>query len=307
MPLFLTAQTNLVPNPSFESYTSCPQYPPDGNINRAFPWFQPWNNSNSSDFYHSCDTIDQNMSVPINFLGFQYPKIGNGYSGIFCFFQPSNNGREYMEVELSTTLLSGATYNISFYSNLSNFSQYAIDNIGIAFSDTIFSFGLQSTTLISMNCDLCSSLVITDTLNWTYLTGKYIAQGGEKFMLVGNFKHDSLISINATGFGNYPGAYYYFDDFNVSLDSSTSLEELSLEDIIISPNPSADVFTISSADGFIMNGNFAICNLHGQQVVSAEIRNEKQFTINLKNFADGVYLLKMQLGERIVIKKLVKM
>jgi hypothetical protein len=93
----------------------------------------------------------------------------------------------------------------------------------------------------------------------------------------------------------------------VSLDSSTSLEELSLEDIIISPNPSADVFTISSADGFIMNGNFAICNLHGQQVVSAEIRNEKQFTINLKNFADGVYLLKMQLGERIVIKKLVKM
>jgi hypothetical protein len=166
MPLFLTAQTNLVPNPSFESYTSCPQYPPDGNINRAFPWFQPWNNSNSSDFYHSCDTIDQNMSVPINFLGFQYPKIGNGYSGIFCFFQPSNNGREYMEVELSTTLLSGATYNISFYSNLSNFSQYAIDNIGIAFSDTIFSFGLQSTTLISMNCDLCSSLVITDTLNW---------------------------------------------------------------------------------------------------------------------------------------------
>ncbi|MBK7682733.1 MAG: T9SS type A sorting domain-containing protein [Bacteroidetes bacterium] len=93
----------------------------------------------------------------------------------------------------------------------------------------------------------------------------------------------------------------------MSLDSSTSIEELSLEDIIISPNPSADVFTISSADGFIMNGNFALTNLQGQQVMAADIRNEKQFAIDLKNFANGVYLLKMHLGERIVIRKLVKM
>ncbi|MBK7682735.1 MAG: hypothetical protein IPJ26_09890 [Bacteroidetes bacterium] len=39
MPLLLMAQTNLVPNPGFESYTSCPQFPPDGNINNAFLGF----------------------------------------------------------------------------------------------------------------------------------------------------------------------------------------------------------------------------------------------------------------------------
>ncbi len=61
----------------------------------------------------------------------------------------------------------------------------------------------------------------------------------------------------------------------MSLDSTSSIDELSIEDIIISPNPSADVFTISTADGFIMNGNFALSNLQGQQVKATKIRNKK--------------------------------
>lgn len=308
MPLFLTAQTNLVPNPGFEIYSTCPQYPPDGNIDRAFPWFQPWNNYNSSDFYNSCDTVDQNMSVPFNFLGFQYPHSGNGYSGILCYYQPSpNNGREYLEIELSSPLLFGNTYDISFYANSANFSQFAVDNFGIAFSDSIILFALQSTALINMNCVLCSSVIVDDTLNWTHISGKYVAQGGEKFMLVGNFKPDSLISNIATGFGIYPGAYYYFDDFNVSLDSTTSLEELNNDDIVISPNPSTDVFTVSTKNGFLLNGKVEAFNLEGQLFMSQDVISEQNFTIDLKNFASGVYLLKMKLGDRIVVRKLVKM
>jgi hypothetical protein len=312
MPLFLLAQTNLVPNPGFESYTSCPQFPPDGNINRAFPWFQPWTDFNSSDFFHACDTIDQMMSVPSNFWGYQWPHTGDGYSGILCYYSsfpnPPINSREYLEVELTDSLTAGFTYNVSFYVSLSDTSQYACNNIGVHFSDTIILYNTTiSNVLLNVPFHVFSQIVVTDNVGWHLVSGKYIASGGEKFMVAGNFLNDISTSFISTGFGSQPWAYYYFDDFNVSLDSSTSLEELSLEDIIISPNPSADVFTISTADGFIMNGNLVISNLQGQHVLSADIRNEKQFTIDLKNFANGVYLLKMQLGERIVIRKLVKM
>jgi len=46
-PYFVSAQINLVPNPSFENYTSCPQFPPDESINNASSWFQPRTDENS--------------------------------------------------------------------------------------------------------------------------------------------------------------------------------------------------------------------------------------------------------------------
>jgi len=309
MPLFLTAQTNLVPNPGFEIYSSCPQFPPDGNINKATPWFQPWTDFNSSDFFHACDTIDQMMSVPSNFWGYQWPHSGDGYAGILCIYPTSpNSGREYLEVELTDSFTAGFTYNVSFYVNLGDSSLYSCNNIGVHFSDTVVLYSIViSNVLLNVPFHIFSQSIVSDAIGWHLISGKYIASGGEKFMVVGNFLNDISTSYISTGIGAQPWAYYYFDDFNVSLDSSTSLEELSLEDIIISPNPSSSEFTISTAEGFIMNGNFALTNLQGQQVMAADIRNEKQFAIDLKNFANGVYLLKMQLGERIVIRKLVKM
>ena len=312
VPLFLMAQTNLVPNPGFETYSSCPQFPPDGNINKATPWFQPRTDFNSSDFFHVCDTIDQIMSIPINFTGNQWPHSGNAYAGILCYYStfpnPPIDSREYLEVELTDTLKAGLVYNISFYVNLGDTSQYACNNIGIHFSDTLILYnGSISNLLLNVPFHVFSQSIVTDTVGWHLISGKYTAYGGEKFMVVGNFLNDISTSYISTGIGSKPWAYYYFDDFNVSLDSTSSIDELNIEDITISPNPSADVFTISTVHGLSLNGNIAITNLQGQQVMSADIRNDKQFTIDLKNFANGVYLLKMQLREGIVIRKLVKM
>jgi hypothetical protein len=309
VPLKVLAQINLVPNPDFESYTSCPHLPPDGNIDKAFPWFQPWTDLNSSDFFHICDTIDQKMSVPINFGGYQWPHSGNGYAGIACIAPLSPNlGREYLEVELTDSLTAGFTYNVSYYVSLGDTSQYACNNIGVHFSDTVILYNTSiSNVLLNVPFHVFSQLIITEIVGWYLISGKYTANGGEKYMVVGNFLNDISTSYISTGSGSQPWAYYYFDDFNVSLDSTSSIDELSIEDIIISPNPSTDVFTISKVNGLLLNGNFTINNLQGQQIMSADIHNEKQFTIDLKNFANGVYLLKMQLREGIFIRKLVKM
>lgn len=309
VPLFLTAQTNLVPNPGFELYSSCPQFPPDGSINNAIPWFQPWTTLNSTDFFNVCNTTDTFYSVPVNFIGSQFPNTGDGYAGILIFYPPSpNSGREYLEVELLDTLNAGFKYNVSFYVSLGDTSQYACNNIGLHFSDTIILYDpFNSPVLLQIPFHVFSSSIINDALGWQLISGEYIASGGEKFMIVGNFIPDSLISFQLTGFGTRPAGYYYFDDFNVSLDTTSSIDELSIEDIIISPNPSSDVFTISTVHGLSLNGIIAISNLQGQQVISIDILNDKQYTIDLKNFANGLYLLKMQLREGIVIRKLVKM
>ncbi len=309
MPLFLTAQTNLVPNPGFESYTSCPQLPPDGNIDKAFPWFQPWTDLNSSDFFHVCDTVDQMMSVPINFGGYQWPHSGNGYAGIGCIAPLSPNlGREYLEVELTDSLTAGFTYNVSYHVSLGDTSQYACNNIGVHFSDTVILYNTSiSNVLLNVPFHVFSQLIITEMVGWYLISGKYTANGGEKYMVVGNFLNDISTSYISTGNGSQPWAYYYFDDFNVSLDSTTSLEELKIDDIVISPNPSTDVFTVSTKYGFLLNGKVEAFNLEGQLIISQEIRSEQKFTIDLKNFASGVYLLKMKFGDRIVVRKLVKM
>ncbi len=309
MPLFLTAQTNLVPNPGFESYSSCPQFPPDGNIDKAYPWFQPWTNLNSSDFFHVCDTIDQMMSVPYNFGGYQWPYNGNGYAGIGCIAPLSPNlGREYLEVELTDSLTAGFTYDVSYYVSLGDTSQYACNNIGVHFSDTVILYNTSiSNVLLNVPFHVFSQLIITEMVGWYLISGKYTANGGEKYMVVGNFLNDISTSYISTGNGSQPWAYYYFDDFNVSLDSTTSLEELKIDDIVISPNPSTDVFTVSTKYGFLLNGKVEAFNLEGQLIISQEIRSEQKFTIDLKNFASGVYLLKMKLGDRMVVRKLVKM
>ena len=77
---------NLVPNGSFEILDTCPIS--TGGIYHANPWFQPvfWNGTNafgisSSDIFNKC-TIDILAQVPLNGIGYQNAKLGNGYAGI---------------------------------------------------------------------------------------------------------------------------------------------------------------------------------------------------------------------------------
>src|SRR5687767_7964555 len=93
-PLACLAQ-NLVPNPSFETFSSCPvTY---SQMSLAVPWTDPTNSS--SDFFNSC-SAGPHVSIPNNFdtyAGFQYARTGDGYAGLYAYatFQ-----REYIQVQL---------------------------------------------------------------------------------------------------------------------------------------------------------------------------------------------------------------
>jgi OmpA-OmpF porin, OOP family len=68
---------NLVPNPSFETYSSCPEGISE--VDLAVPWINP--TFGTSDFFHSCSS--NFVDVPYNFFGFQYAHTGEGYGGAY--------------------------------------------------------------------------------------------------------------------------------------------------------------------------------------------------------------------------------
>jgi hypothetical protein len=62
--------------------------------------------------------------------------------------------------------------------------------------------------------------IITDTLNWVKVSGVFIAQGGEQYLTLGNFKNNAQTSIQQIQPTGYNSATYYLDDVSViPLDS----------------------------------------------------------------------------------------
>ncbi len=206
----LNGQINLVPNGSFDSITSCPNGP--AQIYKAVPWIDPSNST--SDLFNLCSSNNLS-SAPSNAAGWQNPQTGNSYAGLVTYAQPSINHREYIQAELIDSLREGKAYCLSFFVSWGDSTKYATDGIGAYFSNTPISCsGCFLPYTAQVNND--SGNVLDNSSQWQLVRGSFVAQGGEKYITIGNFKPDSETSIivkdsNAA----YVVAYYYIDDISV--------------------------------------------------------------------------------------------
>src|SRR5690606_36157905 len=98
---------NLVPNPSFEEYTVCPEG--NGAIEDAVQWNSA--TAGTPDLYNYCSS-GFGTSVPTNWAGYQEPHSGNGYAGFYNYNQFIEL-REYMQTNLETPLEAGVAYWVS--------------------------------------------------------------------------------------------------------------------------------------------------------------------------------------------------
>jgi gliding motility-associated-like protein len=204
---------NLVLNGGFESVTSCN---PTVDILNCPPWFTP--TTGTPDNFHTCFPYPgASGNVPDNSFGHQPAHSGQAYAGMIVLAQ--SGGREYIEGELSTPLLPGKKYCVAFYTSITDSSSYGIDALGIHFSNHIIpDYNGFYPQLSAYTADVRNPVgnIITDTIGWTLVSDTFIAQGGERYITIGNFWSNQ--NTNTTEINYYNGAsYMYIDDVSVRL------------------------------------------------------------------------------------------
>jgi len=204
------SQINLVPNPSFEMYSICPNT--TAQIGYAVPWFSPLYPGSTSDYYNACDLTNY-ASVPIQGgTNFQYARTGNAIAGIGLYDETTY--REYFEIKLFDSLVSGKTYCVSYYVNLGNFATWGIDGFGAYFSNDSILTATPVIILSTPQIENISGNIISDTLNWIKVSGSFTASGGEQFLTIGNFIPNNSLHIDTLNYGSAL-AYYFIDDVSV--------------------------------------------------------------------------------------------
>ena len=217
-PMLVCPSVNLVPNPGFESYTSCPTNP--ANTANAAPWYAP--SDGTSDFFNACATLGSTVSVPTNFPGIQNAFSGQGYGGAFLY-QPgganaTSSYREYLQTPLLAPLVAGQSYTVSFYVNRSDNYAWAIAEIGAHFSvgPMLNNVGPGAPVFpVTPQVENPSTNLLTSTNAWMLVQGTFTAAGGENYLTLGNFR-SAAATTAALGNGPYNiYAYYYFDEVSV--------------------------------------------------------------------------------------------
>jgi len=310
---------NLVPNPSFEDYTDT--VIAGDTFCNCTQWYTP---TNGTPDYFNSHNYGQIGGVPSNYMGYQYPHTGNAYWGFqVIVIDPSwpatKNAREYIQTKLLDSLHKGIKYCVSFYVSLADSANYATDGIAAYFSDNAVShFGtlFQYLDTLNYNPQVFNphGNIITDTKNWTLISGSFIANGGEQYITIGNFWDDAntdTLFVGGGYRGSAPASYLYIDDVSVSADTSTCLstaidEVSNKEDLItVFPNPATNTITIEFPKAVV--SNIAIYNLLGEEVYSTT-NNKQQTTNNIDVSAlpSGVYFIKATTEKGVVVRKFIK-
>jgi len=227
----LSAQVNLVPNPSFEYFTTCPTGL--SQLAYAYPWFAP--SVGTPDYYNSCNTGV--VSVPFQSTNYQPARTGVAYAGAGVV----SSYREYISCRLNDSLIKDKSYCVEFYINLTNATFFVPSDslvIGMYISnDSIF----DSTSGIlpySPQIYTAYSLSVNDTVNWTRISGTYLASGGESFITLGIYYSDNSIG---------GGGYFYFEDVSIIECNDDTIVSITIPNVFTPNNDGTnDLFEIKN-------------------------------------------------------------
>ena len=229
--LFASTQEtgNLVYNPSFEEHSQCPQRIDALGVMRGVDaWWQP--TRGSSDYFHPCG--GRECQVPRNKMGVQEPHSGDAYCGIYCSQQ---DYREYLQTELREPLKGGRRYRVAFHVSLADKAPHAVATLGALLTE----FRIDDSTMgIMMQREMTDmgileqqsiatwltpqvqnpkDSVLDDRKGWTEVCDTLTAEGGERFLTIGNFadfNHSTVVDLHNVA-AVLQGAYYYIDDVSV--------------------------------------------------------------------------------------------
>lgn len=164
---------NLIINPGFEEYTKCPRDKLNNHLESH--GVKGWRFA--GDYWNTCGQY------------YKEPHSGNGVAELWFFCQTPYVRNVGMLGTLTSTLVKDKYYYFEMFVCLSqsrNMGTIAIDAICIAFTEND-KFRLKDTI---REVQICSpkEKIISDSVNWTKISGYFKATGNEKYIVIGGFK-----------------------------------------------------------------------------------------------------------------------
>ena len=224
---------NLIPNPSFEEYESCPMQL--GNFHDdVVAWQAP--TLGSTDYFNNCSSV---MGTPKNFNGEQVADFGQAYAGLYLY--APDDYREYMHIELKEPLVEGVPYEFSFFVSLAERSDFAIKDFGVLFSS--LPIEVQTRRVLSKMhlyrdtenkyhfLEIKYSEFYKDKKDWVKVQTAFVAKGTERFVTLGNFRNNTKTRNLITKRNAKQGAYYYIDKVALFTPPSEGLPEAKAKEI----------------------------------------------------------------------------
>lgn len=186
---------NLVPNGSFENFRK-----KSGSIKQAIPWQQ----IASVDYYQEPISNDTSSS--------KGARTGDCYAGLR--FQKKY--KEFVQVKFAEPLHRGTTYEYEMYIRLAFWSNASLKSFGALFSK--IGYKSKADAVKSSIVDsVCKKGSFINDYKWFKISGKYLADGGEKYLTIGNFSPNvkkDMIRLNIFKLG-FKEAYYFIDDISL--------------------------------------------------------------------------------------------
>lgn len=292
------AQTNLVRNGSFEERepnfngdSVCPSSGGDIGISKF--WLS---GSGSVDYFHSCSNEHwPNFGVPFNLYGYQETFGGRAYAQVACFALPWPNAREYLMQELEEPLRSGQGYYLRFRISLADSINFAVSNIGAFFSEDDARFWDDEQFFhVEPVVESPDQIPVADKVGWTEVSGQFVANGTERYLLLGCFKPDSVIEIERVS--DYPqteysweASAYLIDGVELYEDNSIGVLESAASKIMVYPNPAENLLTVESGNSVLKS--IEILDLRGAVLIQKPAAH-KRLTLDVGTLLPGIYLLK---------------
>jgi OmpA-OmpF porin, OOP family len=186
---------NIVPNGSFENFRK-----KSGNIKQAIPWQQ----IASVDFFQ--EPISNDTSI------YKGGRTGNCYAGL----RYQNRYKEFIQVKLAESLKRGSTYEFEMYVRLAFWSNASLKSFGALFTKNGYK-GQNDVVKTALIDTVSKKGGFTNGYKWFKVYGKYIADGGEKYVTIGNFaksvkKDMQRLNVFKLGFIE---SYYFVDDISL--------------------------------------------------------------------------------------------
>jgi len=141
------------------------------------------------------------------------------------------------------------------------------------------------------------NVFINDTLNWTLISGDYIAHGGEKYITIGNFKPYGMTdTLQVIHHNNYSAAYYFIDDVSVVDCTTVGVE--------VYPNPATNQLTLQ------LKNNKQKNMLEIKDMLWQTVYNETMLTpiitLDISTYPSGVYFISIRDEKKIINRKFIK-